>query len=60
MTGPATGFPKYVKVKDSSGNEWLCPLDALKSAKEATPDELNDCVELDVATHTAGMIDAKR
>jgi hypothetical protein len=32
----------------------------LKSAKEATEEELNECVELDVVTHTAGMIDAKR
>ena len=60
MTGPATGFPKYVKVKDSSGTEWLCPLEGLKKAKEATEEELNDCVELDVVTHSAGMIDAER
>ena len=30
MVDPTAGRPKYVKVKDSSGNEWLCPLDALK------------------------------
>jgi hypothetical protein len=51
---------KFVKVKDSSGNEWLCPLDAMKKASEATPEELEDCVELDVVTHTAGDIDAER
>jgi hypothetical protein len=51
---------KFVKVKDSSGNEWLCPVDAMKKATEATPEELEDCVELDVVTHTAGDIDAKR
>jgi len=51
---------RFVKIKDSSGNEWLCPVDALKSAKEATEEELNDCVEMDVVTHTAGDIEAER
>ncbi len=60
MTAPATGKPKYVKVKDSSGTEWWCPLDALKNANEATAEELNDCVELDVVTHTAGLVEAAR
>ncbi len=51
---------KFVKVKDSSGNLWLCPLEAMKKASEATPEELEDCVELDVVTHTAGDITAER
>jgi hypothetical protein len=51
---------RFVKIKDGSGNEWLCPLDALKKAKDATQEELDDCVELDVVTHTAGDIDAER
>jgi len=51
---------RFVKIKDGSGNEWLCPLDALKSAKKATQEELDDCVELDVVIHTAGDIDAER
>ena len=49
--------PKYVKVKDSSGNEWYCPLDAVKNIKQATAEELNECVDLDVVTHTLGLID---
>jgi hypothetical protein len=60
MPDSAAGAPKYVKVKDSAGNEWLCPLKGLKSVKNATPEELNDCVELDVVTHTAGLIDVER
>ena len=60
MPDATAGAPKYVKVKDSSGNEWLCPLEALKNAKNATEEELNDCVELDVVVHTAGLIDAER
>jgi hypothetical protein len=51
---------RFVKMKDSSGNEWLCPIDALKKATDATQEELDDCVELDVVTHTAGDIDAER
>jgi hypothetical protein len=51
---------RFVKVKDSSGNEWLCPLDAMKNVKDATQEELDNCVELDVVTHTAGDIDAER
>jgi hypothetical protein len=51
---------RFVKVKDGSGNEWLCPVEALKKASEATPEELDECVELDVVTHTAGQIDAER
>ena len=35
-------------MKDRAGNEWLCPLDALKNVKEATQEELDDCVEPDV------------
>jgi len=48
---------KYIKVKDKSGNEFLCPLDALKSLKEATEEELADCVEEAVVGRYAGDIE---
>jgi hypothetical protein len=51
---------RFVKVKDSKGVEWLCPLEGMKKATQATPEELDDCVELDVVTHTAGDIIAER
>lgn len=51
---------RFVKVKDSSGNEWLCPLEALKKATDATQEELDDCAELDIVTHTPGDIEADR
>jgi len=35
----------YVRVKDGAGEEFLCPLDALKPSKEATEDELTNCVD---------------
>jgi hypothetical protein len=60
MVEAAARGKKFVKVKDSSGNEWLCPLEALKKAKDATQEELDDCVELDVVIHTRGDIDAER
>jgi hypothetical protein len=60
MSVSAERVKRFVKVKDSHGNEWLCPLDAMKNVKKATQEELDDCVELDVVTHTAGQIDAER
>jgi len=39
---------KYLKVKDSAGNEYLCPLDALKTLDKATDEELANCVEAEV------------
>jgi hypothetical protein len=49
--------PRYVKIKDSSGNEWYCPMDVIKNIKQATEEELNECVDLDVITHTLGLTD---
>jgi hypothetical protein len=49
-----------VKVKDCSGNAWLCPLEARKNAKDAAQEGLDDGVELDVVTHTAGDLEAGR
>jgi hypothetical protein len=60
MVEPKELGKRFVRVKDSSGTVWLCPLEALKKASDATQEELDDCVELDVVTHTAGQIDAER
>lgn len=49
--------PKYLKVKDKSGNEFLCPLHALKSVKDATEEELAECVEEAVVGRYAGDIE---
>jgi hypothetical protein len=49
-----------LKVKDCSGNAWLCPLEARKNAKDAVQEGLDDGMELDVATHTAGDLEAGR
>ena len=60
MVEKAERGKRFVKVEDSSGVEWLCPLEGMKKASQATPEELDDCVELDVVTHTLGDIDAMR
>lgn len=48
---------KYLKVKDKAGNEFLCPLDALKSIKDATDEELENCAEEAVVGRYAGDIE---
>jgi hypothetical protein len=54
MSELAARGKRFVKVKDSSGAEWLCPLEGMKQATQATQEELDDCVELDVITRYAG------
>ena len=48
---------KFVRLKDKTGSEFLCPLDALKSIKDATEEELAECVEEDVVGRYSGDID---
>lgn len=35
----------YVRVKDYAGNEFVCPLNALKNVKEVSEEELENCVD---------------
>jgi hypothetical protein len=37
----------YVWVKDESGNEFLCPIAALKNIEDATEEELKNCVDVE-------------
>jgi hypothetical protein len=46
----------WVKVKDDAGNEFICPIDALKDRKSVTDKELDNCVEDAVAGRYAGNI----
>ena len=46
----------YVRVKDGAGNQFLCPLDALKDVEDATDEELEDCVDDAVVGRYAGDI----
>jgi len=57
MAGKNFQGKKYIRLKDQSGSEFLCPLDALKSIEEATEEELAECVEGDVVGRYAGDIE---
>ncbi|NTV33936.1 MAG: hypothetical protein HGA74_06375 [Deltaproteobacteria bacterium] len=46
----------YVRVKDGAGNQFLCPMDALKDIKKATDDEIENCVDDAVVGRYAGEI----
>ena len=35
----------WVRVKDNAGNEFICPLNALKDRQSATDEELDNCVD---------------
>ena len=35
----------WVRVKDDAGNEFICPLNALKDRQSATEEELDNCVD---------------
>lgn len=47
----------WVRVKDNAGNEFICPLDALKERKSATEEELENCVDVAVVGRYAGNIE---
>jgi hypothetical protein len=40
-----TSDSKYVRVKDYAGNDFVCPIDALKDPKDVTEEELENCVD---------------
>jgi hypothetical protein len=46
----------FVKVKDMAGNEFVCPLDGLRSVKNVSEQELEDCFEGDVVGRYAGQM----
>jgi hypothetical protein len=50
----------FVRVKDLKGNEFICPLDALKDIKHATEDELTDCVDDGIVGRYASNIDIEK
>jgi hypothetical protein len=52
--------PKYLRIKDREGNEFLCPLESMKRVEEATEDELEACVEGDVVGRYAGNIEVEK
>jgi len=51
-----TGKEPFVRVKDAQGNEFLCPLTALKDIRQASDEELDNCVDDGTAGRYAGNI----
>jgi hypothetical protein len=49
----------YVKVKDMAGNEFVCPIDALKNPKELSDVDLDNCVDDATVKRYAGNINIK-
>ena len=47
----------WVKAKDGVGNEFICPVSALKHPDNATEEELSNCVDDGVAGRYAGNLD---
>lgn len=48
---------KYVRVKDYAGNEFLCPINALKNPKDVSEEDLEDCVDDATVGRYSGNID---
>jgi hypothetical protein len=49
----------YVKVKDMAGNEFVCPIDALKNPEELSDVDLDNCVDDATVKRYAGNINIK-
>ena len=49
----------YVKVKDMAGNEFVCPIDALKKQAELSEIDLENCVDDATVKRYAGNINIK-
>ena len=47
----------FVRVKDQSGNEFICPIETLIDPKNATEEELSNCVDDGVVGRYASNID---
>ena len=47
------GRMQHVWVKDKAGNEFICPVEALKDPKKVSDEELKNCVD-DASVAQAG------
>jgi DNA gyrase/topoisomerase IV subunit B len=47
----------YVRVKDFAGNEFVCPIEALKNPKEVSEEVLDNCVDNATVGRYAGNIE---
>jgi len=42
---------QFVWVKDRKGNEYICPMDALRDPRAVTDDELKGCINEATSPH---------
>ena len=54
------GKETYVKVTDSAGNAFICPIDALKDRASASEEELENCVDDGVVGRYASNFDIEK
>ena len=47
----------FFSVKDKHGNDYLCPLNALKGRDAGSDQAFDECVEKDVVERYSGNID---
>jgi hypothetical protein len=47
----------YVRVKDHTGNDFICPIESLIDPKNAREEELENCVDDAVVGRYAGNIE---
>lgn len=48
---------RFVRVRDRAGNEFICPLSALKDMESASDEELEQCVDDGTLGRYSGNID---
>lgn len=46
----------YVKVKDMTGNEFVCPLNELRDVRKISETDLENCFDGDVVERYAGQL----
>ena len=49
----------YVRVRDLAGNEFVCPIDALKNPKDVSAEKLDHCVDAATVKRYSGNIRLK-
>lgn len=49
----------YVRVRDLAGNEFVCPIEALRNPADVSPEELDQCVDDATVKRYSGNIRVK-
>jgi hypothetical protein len=50
----------YIRVKDETGNDYVCPIDSLTDPEKVTQEELENCVDEGTVGRYAGNIEILR